>query len=273
MATPMQLLGVLELGGSETAGERAGAIFALALAFCFAVLLAVLGAGAGERLRARGYRHVLEAEDPDAHERNGRPKSASASIDDGVIVAALVAGTLALVAAGVIRQAAVSLLAGSGESAVAISWPIFLALTLALFVAVGALAFWQARPLAGAHAQLDRAVGEADERVTATRRASLRHAAAIEACRVRLEAITACSHKAQLAQLQLGAEEIALRRLANQHLHGVTVEPETVQRFVEHPEQLVRPLVVPGAVTGMQQRIEAVRRLGAPAATQPEGAA
>ena len=252
LAVPMQLLGAADLGGATTA--------ALLLGFGYAVLLACLGEGVGHRLKYRGRWHLLEAEDINAAEAEGRPRPASLVLEDRVVASALAATGFALLAASVIREAAIKILAAAGESQVAVSWPIFLLLTLALFVAVVAISYWKAAPIAERHSRLKASVEAFDTPINATRRECFHGAALVDGYRTRLRAIEACNEEEQLTQLHLAAEEIAFRRAANPHIYGVATEPARVQNVIVSPKNYVRRLRVPAIPDELTQRIEEIRR-------------
>jgi hypothetical protein len=260
LAVPMQLLGAFDLGGATTA--------ALLLGFGYAVLLACLGEGIGHRLKYQGRWHLLEAEDIDAEEAESRPQSPALVLENRVIASALAATGFALLAASVIREAAIKILAAAGESQVAVSWPIFLALTLALFVAVVAISFWRAAPVAEKHGQLEASAKALDGPIEATRRECFQTAARVAGLEIGLRAIEARNEKEQLAQLHLAAEEISFRRAANPHIYGVATEPARVQNVIVSPKNYVRRLRVPPIPDELTQRIEEIRRRAAsPAAS------
>ena len=108
LAVPMQLLGAVDLGGATTA--------ALLLGFGYAVLLACLGKGVGHRLKHRGRWHLLEAENAGETEAEGSPSPTNLLLEDRVIGVALAAAGFALLAASVIREAAIRILAAAGQS-------------------------------------------------------------------------------------------------------------------------------------------------------------
>jgi hypothetical protein len=237
LAVPMQLLGAVDLGGATTA--------ALLLGFGYAVLLACLGKGVGHRLKYRSRWHLLESVDAGENEIEGSPRSANLLLEDRVIVVALAAAGFALLAASVIREAAIRILAAAGQSQVAVSWPIFLALTLALFVAVAAIAYWKASPIAEAHARLEAPVRALDQLIESKRRKCYQAAAPVSGLEIKLQAIEVRSEHEQLAQLHLAAEEISLRRAANPHVYGVAIDPTHVQNVITSPKNYVRRLRVP----------------------------
>lgn len=252
LAVPMQLLGAVDLGGATTA--------ALLLGFGYAVLLACLGKGVGHRLKYRSRWHLLEAENAGAIEAEGRPPSASLLIEDRVIGVALAAAGFALLAASVIREAAIKILAAAGQSQVAVSWPIFLALTLALFVAVAAIAYWKASPVAELHERLETPVRALDKLIEAKRRECFQSAARVAGLEIALQAIEARSENEQLAQLHLAAEEISLRRTANPNIYGVAIDPARIQNVIASPKNYIRRLRVPAIPDELTQRIEKIRR-------------
>ena len=252
LAVPMQLLGAVDLGGATTA--------ALLLGFGYAVLLACLGKGVGHRLKYRSRWHLLEAKNAGAIEAEGRPPSASPLIEDRVIGVALAAAGFALFAASIIREAAIKILAAAGQSQVAVSWPIFLALTLALFVAVAAIAYWKASPVAELHERLETPVRALDKLIEVKRRECFQSAARVAGLEIGLQAIEARSEDEQLAQLHLAAEEISLRRAANPNVYGVATDPKRVQNTITSPKNYVRRLRMPTVSDLLTPHIEATRR-------------
>jgi hypothetical protein len=252
LAVPMQLLGAVDLGGATTA--------ALLLGFGYAVLLACLGKGVGHRLKYRSRWHVLEVELEGVTKEEGRSPSVNMLIEDRVIAVALAAAGFALLAASVIREAAIKILASAGESQVAVSWPIFLALTLALFVAVAAIAYWKASPVAEVHARLEAPVKAYDQLIATKRRECYQAAARVAGHEIKLQAIEARNENDQLAQLHLAAEEICYRRAANPHVYGVAIDPTHVQNVITSPKNYIRRLRVPAIGDLLAPRIEAAKR-------------
>jgi hypothetical protein len=252
LATPMQLLGAGDLGGAQLA--------ALLLGFGYAVLLAVLSKGVGQRLKYKSRWSVLEADDPNTTEAEGHPRSVSSQTEDRVIISALASGALALVSAAVIRQAAIGILASAGQSQVAVSWPIFLMLTLAIFVAVAAISYWKAAPIAERYERLEVPVERLDRLIEAKRRECFQHAARVAGFEIRLQAIEGKNEDEQLAQLYLAAEEISLRRAANPHVYGIAINPARIQNTISNPKNYIRRLYVPQISDLLVSRVEGIRQ-------------
>lgn len=257
LAVPMQLLGVVDFGHGVGHRQIIGAALAFLLGIAYALLLAMLAEGVGKQLKHAHFRHVTQAEDTRDQEAEGWPKPIRAVVEGRVIAAAIIALAFALFAASLIREAAIKILAASGESHVAVGWPLFFMITVAVFAAVAAVAHWRSAPLADEHARLNAPVVRLDKQIESKRRETYNLAAQVEAAHVQIEAIKASSHEEQIGQLRLAGEEVGHRRGANAHIHGVGAEPGYVQDVLADPEKHVRPVTV--ADDELTDRIDRIR--------------
>jgi len=259
MSSPMALLSAFDFGGNAQTRERVGAVLAMLLALGYAVVLAVLSKRAGAELKSRHYRHLVEAEHVDDEAADDRPRTAHAVFADRMIAIAVVGGALALLAASVVREAAVSILAAAGQNAVQVSWWVFLALTMGVFIGLVALGYWAANPVAKVYGELTSGISKLTKRIDAKRRECYGHAARVDRHEKQLSMIDARSRHEQLVQLHLAAEEIAWRGGGNPHIYGVTIEPSRIQDVVNDPSKHVRDLTLPSLEDKLTERIEAIR--------------
>lgn len=270
MSSPMQLLGVVDFGGGAKTREFIGAFFALLLGIGYAVVLAVLSKRAGEELARRHYRGLLEAEDTHDEGAEDQPRPVSAVFADKVVAVAFVGGGLALLAASVVREAAVAILAAAGQTTVPVSWWVFLALTLGVFVALVCLGYWQANPIAKTYAEINTSISNLDKQIASKRRECFKLAGRVDSYQKQLQMIEARSLHDQLIQLHLAAEEVAWRGAANPHIYGIAKDPTHVQDVVTNPTNHVRSLRVPSLPDTLSQRIENIRNHTAPKGVQPQ---
>jgi hypothetical protein len=259
MSSPMALVSAIDFGGSAKAQERIGAILALLLALGYATVLAILSKRAGGELKARHYRHVLEAENADDEAAEDRPPTNHAQFADGMVWVAVAAGLAALLGASLVREAAVAILASDSTDAVPISWWIFAALTMGIFVGLFALGYWAANPIAKAYAELNHGIDARGKQIDAKRRECYRAAARVETCHKRFQMIEARSKHDQLAQLHLAAEEIAWRSGGNVHIYGVAADPDPIEDVIRKPGEHVRDLTLPSADRKLDGRIQDIR--------------
>lgn len=259
MSSPMALVSAIDVGGSAQAQERVGAVLALLLALGYATVLAILSKRAGSELKARHYRHVLEAEHSDDEAAEHRPPTKHALFADRMVWLAVAAGLAALLGASLVREAAVAILASASTNAVPVSWWVFAALTMGIFVALLALGYWSANPIAKAYAEMNHGIGRRGNQIDAKRRECYEAAGCVEACEKQLLMIEARSHHDQLSQLHLAAEEIAWRSGGNPHIYGVTADPQPIQDVLRNPDKHVRELSLPSAARNLRPRIQEIR--------------
>jgi len=116
MSSPMALVSAIDFGGSARAQERIGAVLALLLALGYATVLAIMSKRAGGELKARHYRHVLEAEHADDEAAEDRPPTKHALFADRMVWLAVGAGL-----GGLLLSATLSV-SGRGLTAMALAW-------------------------------------------------------------------------------------------------------------------------------------------------------
>jgi hypothetical protein len=259
MSSPMALVSAIDFGGSARTEERIGAVLALLLALGYATVLAILSKRAGGELKTRHYRHVLEAEDAGDDAAEDRPPTKHALFADRMVWLAVGAGLAALFGASLVREAAVAILASASTNAAPISWWVFAALTMGIFVGLFALGYWAANPIAKAYAEMNHGIERRTKEIDAKRRECYRAAGRVETCEKQLQMIDARSRHDQLSQIHLAAEEIAWRSGGNPHIYGVTADPQPIQDVVRNPGKHVRNLTLPSAQRKLSSRIEGVR--------------
>jgi hypothetical protein len=259
MSSPMALVSAIDFGGSAKAQERIGAILALLLALGYATVLAILSKRAGGELKARHYRHVLEAEHPDDEAADDRPPTKHALFAERMVWLAVAAGLAALLGASLVREAAVAILASASTDAVSISWWVFAALTMGIFVGLFALGYWAANPIAKSYAELNHGIDVRGKQIDAKRRECYRAAARVETCQKRFQMIEERSRHDQLVQLHLAAEEIAWRSGGNVHIYGVAADPKPIEDVIRKPGEHVRTLTLPSAQRNLDDRIRDIR--------------
>jgi len=259
MSSPMALLGVLDFGVGAHTQERLGAIFAALLALGYASVLAVVSKRAGAELKARHYRLLIEADQTDGEGAEGRPRTVHAVFADWMVGVALIGGGLALYAASIVRETAVGILAGAGQNTVHVSWWVFLALTLGIFVGLVAVGYWAANPIAKVLAEMEAGISNLGEQIDAKRRECYKLAARVDAHQKQLQMIDARSRHEQLVQLHLALEEIARRAAANPHIYNTVVDPSHVQDVISDPSRHVRDLTLPSLKDKLTPRINTIR--------------
>jgi hypothetical protein len=259
MSSPMALVSAIDFGGSAQAQERIGAVLSLLLALGYATVLAILSKRAGGELKARHYRHVLEAEHTDDEAAEDRPPTKHALFADRMVWLAVAAGLGALLGASLVREAAVAILASASTNAVPVSWWVFAALTMGIFVGLLALGYWSANPIAKAYAELNHGIGRRGKLIEAKRRRCYQAAGRVETCEKLLQMIEARSRHEQAAQLHLAAEEVAWRSGGNPHIYGVTADPQPIEDVIGNPGKHVRNLSLPSAERNLRSRIQEVR--------------
>lgn len=264
MSSPMALLGVLDFGGSAHAQERLGAFLALLLALGYAVVLAVLSKRAGGELKGRHYRHLIEAENADDEGAEDRPRTAHAVFADRIVGLAVVGGGGALLAASVVREAAVGILAAAGQNAVQVSWWVFLLLTLGVFIALLALGYWAANPIAKVYGEMNHGISKQGKQIDAKRRECYKDAARVDTHQKQLQMIDVRSRHEQLVQYHLTAEEIAWHGIGNPHIHGVTIDPTRIQDVINDPGKHVRDLTLPSLEDKLTAQIREIRESTTP---------
>lgn len=264
MSSPMALLSAFDFGGSAQTRERVGAVLAMLLALGYAVVLAVLSKRAGAELKTRHYRHVIEAEHVDDEAAEDRPRTDHAVFADRMVAVAIVGGVLALLAASVVREAAVAILAAAGQNAVQVSWWVFLALTFGVFIGLVALGYWSANPIAKVHEELNAGIAKVKAQVDVKRRQCYRDAARVDAHEKELREIDARSRRLQEGELHRAAEEIGWRGTGSPHIYGVTVDPNRVHPVVIDPSRHVRDLTLPSLEDTLNVRLAEIRDAMAP---------
>jgi hypothetical protein len=176
-----------------------------------------------------------------------------------MIALAVVGGGLALLAASVVREAAVAILAAAGQNAVQVSWWVFLSLTFGIFLGLVCLGYWAANPIAKVYAEMNDGISTLGKRIDAKRHASYKLAARVDAHQKHLHMIDARSRHDQLIQLHLAAQEVAWRGAANPHIYGVTVDPSRIQDVIGDPSKHVRDLTLPSLEDRLTGRIDEIR--------------
>lgn len=270
MSSPMALLGVLDFGANAHAEERLGAFLALLLALGYAVVLAVLSKWAGGELKSRHYRHLIEAENAEDDEAEDRPRTAHALFADRIVLLAVVGGVGALLAASVVREAAVAILAGAGQNTVQVSWWVFMLLTLGVFIGLLALGYWAANPIAKVYAEMNDGISKQGRQIDAKRRECFKDAARVDTHQKQHQMIDARSRHEQFTQLHLTAEEIAWRGAGNPHIYGVTIDPTRIQDVINDPGKHVRDLTLPSVEDKLTERIRQIRESVSPKRGEPE---
>ena len=238
MSSPMALVSAIDFGGSANTQERVGAVLALLLAFAYATVLSILSKRAGSELRSRQYRHVLEGENTGDEAVDDRPPTRHAVLANRMVWLAVGGGLSALFGASLVREEAVAILASASSNTAPVSWWVFAALTMGVFIGVFCLGYWSANPIAKAYAEINDEIRERGRLIDATRGECYQAAGRVESCEMTLSMIDSRSRHEQLSQLHLAAEEIAWRDGGNLHICGVTTDPDPNPRRPQGSRQL-----------------------------------
>lgn len=260
MATPASLMAVIDLGASRQTEERVAVGAALLLALAYAVVLALLSEHAGAQLRAREFRNILEGEHLDDAAAEDRPPTKHNLVAGRMILLAVGAGSLALLGASLVREAAVAIVTSSGDTGgVLVAWQAFAALTLSVFVALVCVGYWGSNPIAMTYGEINDGIKKRGKQIGAQRHESYHAAGRIDACNTELEMIEARSQSQRRAEIHAAAEEIAWRAGANAHIYGVTVEPSTIQDIIKDPGKHIDDLTLPALERTLIARIQEIR--------------
>jgi hypothetical protein len=259
MSSPMALVSAIDFGGGARVQEWIGAVLALLLALSYATLLAILSKRAGSELKGRHYRHLLEAEHADDEAAEDRPPTKHALFADRMVWLAVGAGLAALLGASLVREAAVAILASASTNAVPISWWVFAALTMGIFVGLFTLGYWAANPIAKTYAEINYGIERRGKGIDAKRRECYQAAARVETREKQLQMIEARSRREQLSQIHLAAEEVGWRSGGNPHIYGVAADPQPIDDVIRNPGKHVLDLSLPSAERNLRVRIQEIR--------------